>query len=98
MLTDLEVRAAFHCTLLQRPVSKVPDGVCLKGGVNLRLFFGSERYSEDIDFDADPRHNANMPRILDEIVGDAGFRCGCCDRQSMHDGRTSAAGGFPHTW
>ena len=74
MLTDLEVREAFHCTLLRRLVAKVPEGLRLKEGVNLRLFFGSERYSEDMDFDADQRLNAKMRRVLDGIVNESGFR------------------------
>jgi hypothetical protein len=29
-----------------------PGTICLKGGVNLRLYCGSPRLSEDMDFDA----------------------------------------------
>ena|SRR5229473_2304890 len=53
MLTDLEAREALHVLLLSRLSQELrPDAFVLKGGVNLRLFFDSPRYSEDIE----PRH------------------------------------------
>ena len=54
MLNDIAVREAFHVALLRRlaPTGGIPRWR-LKGGVNLRLFFGSPRYSEDMDLDAD---------------------------------------------
>ncbi len=64
MLTDTQAREAFHFTLLRRLVEQVPEGLRLKGGVNLRLFFGSVRYSEDMDLDADLRL---QPRIVDQL-------------------------------
>lgn len=74
MLTDTQAREAFHFTLLRRLVERVPNGLRLKGGVNLRLFFDSVRYSEDMDLDADLRLH---PRVLDElrrIIGAPAFR------------------------
>ena len=48
-------REAVHIFLLQRLKGLGERGkVVVKGGVNLRLFFGSVRYSEDIDLDGDP--------------------------------------------
>jgi len=43
----------FHLVLLRALVGKGEDKalIALKGGANLRFFFGSIRYSEDIDFD-----------------------------------------------
>jgi predicted nucleotidyltransferase component of viral defense system len=43
----------FHLGFLRALVSKGEDKalLALKGGSNLRFFFGSVRYSEDIDFD-----------------------------------------------
>ena len=64
MLTDTQAREAFHFTLLRRLVGQVPEGLRLKGGVNLRLFFGSVRYSEDMDLDADLRL---QPRLVDQL-------------------------------
>ena len=55
MLTDIEAREALHILVLQQIGDELKAGACiLKGGVNLRLFFGSPRYSEDIDLDLDP--------------------------------------------
>lgn len=52
MLTAIQAREAVHVLLLRR-LQEVQDAraVILKGGVNLRLFHGSPRYSEDIDLD-----------------------------------------------
>jgi predicted nucleotidyltransferase component of viral defense system len=56
LLSDLEVREAFHVVLLRHLADTQKRGTWrLKGGVNLRLFFDSVRYSEDIDLDADLR-------------------------------------------
>lgn len=60
-ISDLEAREAFHALLLAHlPESyRAPGGgqqapLRLKGGVNLRLFHRSERFSEDMDFDLTP--------------------------------------------
>ena len=59
MLTDVSSREAFHVLLLEHVLRRLgeqpPSAFVLKGGVNLRLYFGSPRYSQDIDFDADLR-------------------------------------------
>lgn len=53
MLTSLEKREAFHLLFLRAFARSVPtESFVLKGGSNLRFFFGSTRYSEDIDLDA----------------------------------------------
>jgi len=51
--TDLQKREAFHLQFL-RAFVRGPAGqhVVLKGGCNLRFFYGSVRYSEDMDLDA----------------------------------------------
>src|SRR5438874_698004 len=43
----------FHLVFLRALVAKGEDKalIALKGGCNLRFYFGSVRYSEDIDFD-----------------------------------------------
>jgi hypothetical protein len=68
MLTDVQAREVFHFTLLRRLVERLPEGVRLKGGVNLRLFFGSVRYSEDMDLDADPRLKPRMAEHLKRLM------------------------------
>jgi hypothetical protein len=43
----------FHLVFLRHFASVVSPGtICLKGGINLRLYLNSPRLSEDIDFDA----------------------------------------------
>lgn len=50
--TPLQIREIFHLEFLRRLAVKLkPDQYVLKGGVNMRFFFGSLRYSEDMDLD-----------------------------------------------
>ena len=52
MFTDTQIREVFHFCFLGRLLKLSDPGLCiLKGGVNLRFFFGSPRYSEDMDID-----------------------------------------------
>ena len=49
---NLQVREVFHIEFLRAFTKKIrPSFYTLKGGVNMRLFFGSVRYSEDMDMD-----------------------------------------------
>lgn len=49
----LQIREIFHLEFLRWMVQKIkPENYILKGGVNLRFFFKSFRYSEDMDLDA----------------------------------------------
>ncbi|MGH2452531.1 MAG: nucleotidyl transferase AbiEii/AbiGii toxin family protein [bacterium] len=53
MYTDLQRREVFHLLFLRAYARAVPiTSFILKGGSNLRFFFGSVRYSEHIDLDA----------------------------------------------
>ena len=51
--TPRQVVEMFHLVFLRALVAKGDDKalIALKGGCNLRFYFGSLRYSEDIDFD-----------------------------------------------
>lgn len=52
-LIPAQVIECFHLAFLGILPSHLPrDAYVLKGGANLRYFYGSLRYSEDIDFDA----------------------------------------------
>ncbi len=54
MLTSLAAVEAFHLAFLRALArSLAPSAYALKGGTNLRFFFGSIRYSEDIDLDVE---------------------------------------------
>ncbi len=49
---SLQLREIFHLEFLRRLGRKLPAAsFAVKGGANLRFFFGSIRYSEDIDLD-----------------------------------------------
>ncbi len=50
-----------------------PDCFCLKGGVNLRLFFKSIRYSEDIDLDIQKVGVDKVKDVVMEILSARGF-------------------------
>ncbi len=45
-----------------------PDCYILKGGANMRYFFASPRYSEDIDFDAQDVDPARLESRVDETL------------------------------
>lgn len=53
MFTNLlQLREVFHLTFLRALNRSLPEsGFVLKGGSNLRFFFGSDRYSQDMDLD-----------------------------------------------
>jgi len=49
---DIRLREIFHYCFLERLLRASDPGIyILKGGVNLRFFFRSPRYSEDMDLD-----------------------------------------------
>jgi hypothetical protein len=69
MLTDLEAREALHVLLLSKLSEELrPDAFALKGGLNLRLFFGSPRYSDDMDLDIDPRAKDAIVRAITALL------------------------------
>jgi len=75
MLTDLEAREAFHVLVLHQLADAVPAGtLVLKGGVNLRLFFGSRRFSEDLDLDLDRRARVTFVSAVHETLTGAWLR------------------------
>ncbi|MDO8488775.1 MAG: nucleotidyl transferase AbiEii/AbiGii toxin family protein, partial [Candidatus Omnitrophota bacterium] len=52
--SELQIREIFHLEFLRFFGRKIkPELYALKGGVNLRLFFNSIRYSEDMDLDVE---------------------------------------------
>lgn len=77
MISATEAREAVHVLLL-RELQDVKDGraVILKGGVNLRLFHGSPRYSEDMDLDGEPDARLAIRSTIRRIFKDRDFaRC-----------------------
>lgn len=68
----LQLREVFHIEFLRWFGRKVkPDHYAVKGGVNLRFFFGSFRYSEDMDLDA---RGIGVGRLKDTVMDILGAR------------------------
>ncbi|MCX6348433.1 MAG: nucleotidyl transferase AbiEii/AbiGii toxin family protein, partial [Candidatus Aureabacteria bacterium] len=66
-ISPLQVREVFHLEFLRDLVNTIPlSSFVLKGGSNLRFYFGSIRYSEDMDLDAE---GIPVARLRDEVMG-----------------------------
>ena len=74
MLNPIQIREAFHLFVLRDVAPVFGQALRLKGGVNLRLFYGSERYSEDMDLDANARLRRRLTRLLPEKIDSPSFR------------------------
>jgi len=66
--SEAQTIEAFHLVFLRVLGAKRPDWYTLKGGANLRYFFGSERYSNDIDFDFHGREGWMATEAVSEIL------------------------------
>ncbi|MDA0680973.1 MAG: nucleotidyl transferase AbiEii/AbiGii toxin family protein [Proteobacteria bacterium] len=77
MFSDTQLREAFHFCFLHR-LLKISDIelYILKGGVNLRFFFGSPRYSEDMDLDVVAGSVTTLKKNGYKILEDAAFHRG----------------------
>jgi len=75
MKKDIKLREAFHFSFLER-LLKISDGnlTVLKGGVNLRFFLHSPRYSEDMDLDALAGNVSTLTKNGYKILNDASFK------------------------
>lgn len=75
MHTHRELREVFHFCFLERLLKiSAPNLYVLKGGVNLRFFLHSPRYSEDMDLDAVGGSVATLKKNGYKVLEDAGFR------------------------
>jgi len=73
----LQVREIFHLEFLRYFSKKVkPQYYSLKGGINLRFFFNSIRYSEDIDFDVNTLKVFELRDIVISILKTSVFITG----------------------
>lgn len=73
-LSPVAARELVHLLILQRLVGlRDGGGVTVKGGVNLRLFFGSVRYSEDMDLDGTREASAAIRSCLKGMFEDREF-------------------------
>ena len=72
--TPLQMREVFHLEFLRWFGRKVTaDTYALKGGVNLRLFFKSIRYSEDMDIDIQRVRVDKIQKTVMDILTARGF-------------------------
>ena len=72
--SPVAAREAVHLLILRELAElRLDQAVTLKGGVNMRLFFGSVRYSEDMDLDGTPEASAAIRSGLKGIFGDRPF-------------------------
>lgn len=75
MYTDRQLREVFHFCFLERLLKLTdPRLYALKGGVNLRFYFHSPRYSEDMDLDVFAGNVETLKKNGYKILADAGFQ------------------------
>jgi hypothetical protein len=75
MLSDTRIREVFHFCFLERLLKlSDPSIYILKGGVNLRFFFNSPRYSEVMDIDVLAGSVATLEKNGYKILQDAAFK------------------------
>lgn len=75
MISDTQIREVFHFYFLDRLLKRSdPTLYILKGGVNLRFFFGSPRYSEDMDIDVLAGGVETLKKNGYKILNDGAFR------------------------
>ena len=70
--SQLQLREIFHLEFLRWLGRKLrAENYALKGGVNLRFFFNSFRYSEDMDLDASGIKVDTLKKIVKKILEEA---------------------------
>ena len=75
MRSNIFLREVLHfCFLEQLLKSSDPKIYILKGGVNLRFFFNSPRYSEDMDIDVIAGSVSTLKKNGYKILNDNGFK------------------------
>lgn len=73
ILSPVAARELTHLLILKDLAGLREGAVTAKGGVNLRLFFGSARYSEDMDLDGTATDSAAIRRRLKGLFEDRDF-------------------------
>ena len=75
MLSDTQLREVFHFRFLERLLRiSDPDMYVLKGGVNLRFFFRSPRFSEGMDLDVLAGSVSTLKKNGYKILQDSAFK------------------------
>ena len=74
-LGDIQAVEKFHLLFLTQLGARIDKKLySLKGGSNLRFFWKSIRYSEDLDFDVHTIAKETLRRNVNRIFEDPGFR------------------------
>lgn len=70
-LTSRQIVELFHLVFLRALFADVTDKrlLAIKGGINLRFFFQSVRYSEDLDLDVISMAKATLEKRFDRLLG-----------------------------
>jgi predicted nucleotidyltransferase component of viral defense system len=72
---DIQVVERFHLLFLTQLGARIDKKLySLKGGCNLRFFWKSIRYSQDIDFDVHTIARETLRKNVNRILKDTGFR------------------------
>lgn len=75
MFPDTKIREVFHFHFLERLLKQSDPGLyILKGGVNLRFFFNSPRYSEDMGIDVLAGGIQTLKKNGYKILNDRAFK------------------------
>lgn len=69
--TPAQVIETFHLAFLLALCARPSEWFVLKGGANLRYFFGSPRYSNDIDLDFTARPAWGVARAVESVLNGA---------------------------
>lgn len=73
-LSPASTREIVHLLILQELAElRRGGGVTVKGGVSLRLFFGSPRYSEDMDLDGTEEGSSEIRNSIERLFDDREF-------------------------
>src|SRR5712691_5158792 len=71
---DIQAVEKFHLLFLAQLGSRIDKRLyALKGGCNLRFFWKSIRYSEDIDFDVHTIARETLRKNVNQILSAPGF-------------------------
>jgi len=74
MLNSVQAREFFHLVFLRALVRSIPPSTfSLKGGANLRFFFGSIRYSEHMDIDVSGIAVHALSEKVMNVLGSSGL-------------------------
>jgi predicted nucleotidyltransferase component of viral defense system len=70
LLTERQIVELFHVIFVRGLFANLGDKTLLaiKGGINLRFFFGSVRFSEDIDFDVVTIAKGTLENRVDRLL------------------------------